>query len=190
MERCGRSPASPAAWQSRGLAARLLANHPDRSAIAPPLGRSLSRDWLFWTLCHASKVCELSGDPAVYSLGSSRDSASSLQKIPGLAGTLPKPKLVSEGFKWPQALAPGLFPFSVEPSNQKVLLKGVSGKVKIDMKFHPNCYLTPSWLFMSIREKNQMVSVLARPPLFISATQRRDPQSLRKYCIMIFLLLK
>lgn len=43
---------------------------------------------------------------------------------------------------------------------------------------------------MSIREKNQMVSVLALAPLFISATQRTDPQSMRKYCIMIFLLLK
>ena len=28
---------------------------------------------------------------------------------------------------------------------------------------------------MTVREKNQMVSVLAPPPLFISATQRRDP---------------
>lgn len=63
VQRCGRSPASPAAWQSRGLAARPLANHPDRPAITPPLGSSLSRDWLFWTLSHASKVSELSGDP-------------------------------------------------------------------------------------------------------------------------------
>lgn len=35
-----------------------------------------------------------------------------------------------------------------------------------------------------------MVSVLALAPLFISATQRTDPQSMRKYCIMIFLFLK
>lgn len=102
VERYGRSPASPAAWQSRGLAARLLANHPDRPAIAPPLGRSLSRDWLFWILCHASKVCELSGDPAIHSLGSSGVPASILQKIPGLAGTLPKPSLppkASNGYR-------------------------------------------------------------------------------------------